>query len=247
MLKITPKRLHRWKLVNTAVLIDKRIICDIIEWDVENWKYSLAFWEQNAGEMVGFRVLELGARNGGLSLFFALKGCRVVCSDIDEPSLSAQVLHARYSVSHLVSYQAVNALSIPFPDNEFDIVTFKSMLGGIGRDNHPEKQVAAVREMHRVLKPGGKLLFAENLIGSPLHRFLRSRFVRWGKSWRYLSLEEVPELFAPFSSLTLQCYGFFGAFGRTNFQHRLLRIPDIVCNSILFDRWKYILFGCAMK
>jgi len=247
MLKITPQRLRRWKLIITAVLMEKRIIRDIIEWDIENWKYALTFWEREAGDISGARVLDIGARKGGLSLYCALKGCTVICSDVNTPEQTAKPLHIRYNVSHRIEYAAVDALNIPFSDSEFDIVIFKSVLGGVGRDNHPERQYAAVGEMHRVLKPGGKLLFAENLRGSLLHQYLRGWFVRWGASWRYLSVDELHNLFALFSSLSVRCYGFFGAFGRTEFQRRLLHIPDALLNPVLPDRWKYILFGCAVK
>ncbi|MBK8926616.1 MAG: hypothetical protein IPM74_12100 [Crocinitomicaceae bacterium] len=57
--------------------LDKEHINDIIRWDVKNWKNALPFWEAHFSIKPGMHVLVLGDREGGLSLYFALKGCVV--------------------------------------------------------------------------------------------------------------------------------------------------------------------------
>jgi len=50
-------------------LIEKDLLIDIFEWDVENWSKSILFWESNSTNLFpNFKALEIGARNGGLSL-----------------------------------------------------------------------------------------------------------------------------------------------------------------------------------
>ena len=50
---------------------------DIIEWDVVNWSKALTFWEKYSKPITGgSKVLEIGSRNGGLSLYAALKRCQ---------------------------------------------------------------------------------------------------------------------------------------------------------------------------
>jgi len=224
-----------------------KTVKDIIEWDVSSWKHALSFWEKHTADLDGASVLEIGSRGGGLSLYFALRGCTVVCSDIDNPAEKALNLHKKYRVTPHISYMNIDAADMGFPDNEFDVVSFKSVLGGIGRDNNYALQKKAVKEMHRVLKPGGRLLFAENMKASSLHVFFRRRYVRWGKSWRYIAADETAELFSPFSNLKTQYYGFFAAFGRTEFQRALLHILDVPLHSFIRERDRYIVFGCATK
>jgi demethylmenaquinone methyltransferase / 2-methoxy-6-polyprenyl-1,4-benzoquinol methylase len=48
-----------------------------------------------------------------------------------------------------------NAMELPFPDNEFDFVTI-----GFGLRNVPD-YMQVLKEMHRVLKPGGKVVCLE--------------------------------------------------------------------------------------
>ena len=56
---------------------------EVIEWDVKNWSRAIEFWEKDIPEnLEGMKVLDIGGRNGGLSLFWALKGADVVCSDV---------------------------------------------------------------------------------------------------------------------------------------------------------------------
>jgi SAM-dependent methyltransferase len=128
---------------------------------------------------------------------------------------------------------------------KFDVIVFKSMLGAI---NTRELQAKAINEMHKALKKGGELFFAENLTASSLHGFLRRKFVKWGNEWRYVTLEEMTAFLSPFSDLNTQAVGFAGTFGRTEKQRNLLGVSD----RLLFDRvipkhWKYILLGVARK
>ena len=133
------------------------------------------FWLANTSlDLSKYLALDLGSRNGGLSLFLALRGSQVVCSDLNGPSDNVKKLHQKHSVSSLVSYAAVNVTSIPYPDLYFDVVVFKSVLGAL--QTYPN-QTKMMQEIYRVLRPGGELWFAENLVASPLHMLARKLFV----------------------------------------------------------------------
>ena len=220
---------------------------DIIQWDVSSWSRALEYWDKNLDWKNVKTGLELGGREGGLSLWMAQKGLDVVCSDLENVKQTAEKLHIRYKVSDNIKYVDIDATHIPY-ENHFDIIVFKSILGGIGRGNNFDIQKKVFSEIHKALKPGGKLLFAENLIASPLHRQLRKRFTNWGNTWRYLSIEEMNLLLSLFSSYKLKMTGISATFGRTESQRNFLsRIDEIVLNRISPDKWKYIGFGIATK
>lgn len=227
---------------------DAGTLSDIIEWDVRNWSAALDFWQRRTTmDFRGCRALEVGSRGGGLALWLALQGAQVVCSDVVDPEGSAVSKHRRYGVSHLISYERIDALQIPY-SAAFDIVAFKSVLGAVGRYGRADRQAAAIRQMHKALKPGGELLFAENLAASWLHQRVRCRFVRWGGTWRYITVEELPGLLAPFRQSAWQASGVLGNFGRTERQRAALAALDIaVFNRITPAAWRYIAMGIARK
>src|SRR5215813_2521070 len=176
-------------------------LAEFIEWDIRNWSAALDFWLTHTTQNIpGCSALELGSRNGGLSLWMALQGAHVISSDLESPTAAASRLHASRGVSPLIRYEAINASGIPYT-SRFDVILFKSMLGAIGGLGGKEGQAHAVREIHKALKEGGELFFAENLVGCPLHRFFRKHFVKWGTRWRYVSVAEMQEFLSPFSKV----------------------------------------------
>jgi len=223
-------------------------IREIIGWDIINWSFALAFWETNTSKnLTNSSALEIGAHDGGLSLWLAQKGCKIVCSDLNGPTKEAQEKHQRYGVRQLIEYQAVDVLDIPY-DAAFDIVMFKSVLGGIGRNEKKELQISAFKQLHKALVSGGELFFAENLAASPFHRFFRKRFVRWGAEWRYVSIQEMKEFLSIFTSYQFKSVGFLGVFGRTEWQRSIFGFLDrILFNYITPAAWRYIIVGIAKK
>ncbi len=225
----------------------KEAIADIIEWDVESWKKALEFWEEKVDWSKINTALELGGRRGGLSLWLAQKGIKCVCSDLENTEITAEPLHKKYGVDSLVEYRDINALAIPY-ENHFDLVGFKSIIGGIGRDNNPQNQKKAFEQIYIALKPGGVLVFAENLSASLMHKTLRKKFVKWGDSWRYVSLAELSEYLSIFSSFELKSTGVLSSFGRNEAQRRALaKFDQLGLNQLSPGSWKYIGYGIAQK
>jgi SAM-dependent methyltransferase len=221
---------------------------DIIEWDVANWAPALEFWRQYTSiEIRGSSALEIGSRHGGLSLWLALSGAAVVCSDLNAPTDEARRKHRRYGVAHRVTYDNVDALDIPY-DEQFDVVVFKSVLGGIGGARGREAQRQALKQIHKALKRGGELWFAENLTASPVHRALRRACVSWAYRWRYPSIDDLLEFTAPFSSCIWTTSGVLGAFGRSEAQRAALsRLDRWMFNRVTPPAWRYIAVGIARK
>jgi SAM-dependent methyltransferase len=221
-------------------------LADIIQWDVRNWSRAIAYWDRAVDWPSVETCLEVGGGEGGLSLWMAAKGKHVICSDLKDTQLKAAPNHRRYGLDALVEYRDVDATNMPF-ENHFDVIAFKSVLGGIGRGGkHVQQKV--IDEILKALKPGGKLLFAENLVASKLHGMLRRRFVRWGRDWRYVTIAEMREFLRNYSHVELRTTGVLGTFGRSERQRRALGAFDQrVLNHLTPAGWQYIAYGTAQK
>ena len=120
-----------------------------------------------AGISASTYVLDVGSGIGGSSRNLAHRfGCRVTGIDLtDEYCRVATMLARRTGLSHLVSYRQGDALDLPFPDGDFDVVWTQHVAMNI-RD-----KATLYRQMHRVLKPGGTLAIYDILAGpgGPVH------------------------------------------------------------------------------
>jgi demethylmenaquinone methyltransferase/2-methoxy-6-polyprenyl-1,4-benzoquinol methylase len=115
----------------------------------------------------GQRVLDIAGGTGDLALAFSKQvgdGGLVVHTDINEAMLSTgrnRLLDAGVSLPTLVC----DAEKLPFADNYFDLV---SVAFGLRNMTHKD---AALAEMQRVIKPGGKLLVLEfSKVAKPLEK-----------------------------------------------------------------------------
>jgi SAM-dependent methyltransferase len=238
-----------------GVPLSSRLLKDIIEWDVQTWSRCLELWKPIVHSMDPgvSRVLTVGERNGGLSLWFALEGFRVTCSDFRGPTRQARSLHERHGVASSITYADVNIFSSPYPDSCFDIVAAKSVIGGLRlvRKDPATRTLGnlslAVAEIHRILKPGGYFLGAENLVGSWLHQRVRSWIQHSNIQWRHLNCAEIDLLFCKFEAVEQMPYGFLGSrFTRFGID-RLTAILDSCVCRFLPRHWKYVCFIKARK
>lgn len=220
------------------------LLRDVFQWEVRSWSRALPLWQAHLPPKRPLQALGIGEREGGLSLWLALQGIHVVCSDLHDLPPATRSLHQRHLVTDKVAYAKADVTALPYADDSLDVVFFKSVIGALGTK---ERQALAIREMHRVLKPGGVLLFAENLTGTPLHRFLRKRFVPWDRYWRYLHPRKDLDLFSPFATLHLRTTGLWANLGRTEAQRDLLARLDTLLIPLVPPSRRTIWYGVAYK
>lgn len=225
------------------------LLSDIFGWDVITWSSSLEHWQRHATvDFTRSTALEIGAgQSGGVSLWLALQGCEVVCSTLDEVPASVRALHRRYGVAHRVRYARLDALDLS-ERNAYDVIAFKSVLGGIGANGRADLQARAIGRLHAALKPGGNLLFAENLTATRVHAAWRRRFGAGKDGWRYLTVREMTQLLRPFGAVHYRTAGFLGAWGSSERQRRMSGALDgLLCRWLVPASWQYVLMGVAIK
>jgi SAM-dependent methyltransferase len=107
------------------------------------------------------RVLEVGCGSGGITRRLAAEaGASAVGVDINPHGIEAATASAlREGLSSRVSFQVVDASQrLPFADASFDAIFSNDAI------NHLPRRVELFVDWHRVLKPGGRLLFTDPIV-----------------------------------------------------------------------------------
>lgn len=99
------------------------------------------------GELDGKKILDVGAGTGRLTVMLRDHRAEVVALDVSEKML--EELHRKNK--HIQTVVG-DAESLPFPDNDFDIVTAAFLIV------HLKNPTRFFDEVYRVLKPGGLFL-----------------------------------------------------------------------------------------
>jgi SAM-dependent methyltransferase len=99
----------------------------------------------------GKRVLDVGSGNGYVLSRYALVGAEVFGVDLTDQAIA--LCRQRFSYMGLVGdFRVADAEKLPFPDNSFDCVCSMGVL------HHVPDTERAIREIVRVLRPGGRLI-----------------------------------------------------------------------------------------
>ena len=147
------------------------------------------------GNLEGKKVLELGTGTGGTATLLAKRGAAVVGIDLLPFRLTeAKARAVEHNVPEAVDFALMDAMHLAFPDNTFDFIISKSVL--VFTDH---KQTA--EECRRVLKPGGKAIFIENMRHHPAVWFYRKAFLKYSGKLHYFSLRDVETVGAEFEKL----------------------------------------------
>jgi SAM-dependent methyltransferase len=96
-------------------------------------------------------LLDVGAQFGSLAIYAAELGCRVAAVDYGS---YAKAFHD-IAVDHAIDYRECNvgAEPLPFADHTFDFVTYTDVI-----EHHAFSPKRVLREIHRVLVPGGRVI-----------------------------------------------------------------------------------------
>lgn len=100
----------------------------------------------------GAKVLDCGAGTGELSLAASDNADSVLCTDLSKNMLKQAQRKARALGADNIEFAARNIFDLQDPDDTYDVVIAGNVLHLL---TNPQ---GAVKEMYRVLKPGGKLL-----------------------------------------------------------------------------------------
>ncbi|MCX6133069.1 MAG: class I SAM-dependent methyltransferase [Ignavibacteriales bacterium] len=143
--------------------------------EVERFRYDSQPFMRELVEFDNFRgkrLLEIGCGLGTDLLQFARGGA--ITSGVDLTPASIELVKKRFALEGIsVDAQVADAENLPFPDASFDVVYSFGVL------HHTPNTQKSIDEVHRVLKPGGRIvimLYHKNsvhvFLGAPIYSML---------------------------------------------------------------------------
>ena len=108
------------------------------------------------------RILEIGGGSQLVARHLCQKfpDAQVICTDVSKPRIEVFDRHFGSAPANLITQGGVDARSLPYEDEEFDLIIGDAML------HHIDFLKPALFEIRRCLKPGGKAIFVrEPIVG----------------------------------------------------------------------------------
>ena len=198
------------------------------------WEYAFYL----LGNIKGKNVLDFGCGGGWISRLLAFKGASVSALDISFEGCISTRKKLRESGFRYDSLAVMDAHSIAFRNSSFDAVFITGVL-------HHLNTARVVPEVHRVLKPGGKVVCYEPLKYGPIMWALRQLWLKLNGLKEYQTTEHEEGLkdsdFAPFNEMFTR--GFIRKF---NFVAKTNRLRNRFGPLALSLRWiDYVLLSAV--
>jgi SAM-dependent methyltransferase len=230
--------------------ISRRELAPFVQWDIPTWTRAIEYWTVQLASNPGAKALEIGSRDAQLASVLSQRfDLSVVCTELYWPHANAAGLAADAGADHRVGFCINDARRLPFPDNTFDVLLAKSVLGGIAgvaadTVGAPEGLRSLLTECARVVRPGGLLLVAEGVAASSLHRRLRATR-EWNRWWHYPSLDEFTTTLSEFGTVDIHATGLVSAmvpdrFGRAK---TVISGVDEHLSRLVPARFRYLAYG----
>lgn len=185
---------------------------------IEDYRYQVEPFIHSEAQFTchkGKKILEIGVGAGTDHLQWARAGAD--CHGVDLTQAAIDTTTARLKLHGLTSnLQRHDAETLPFPDESFDIVYSWGVI------HHSEDPTKIIKEIHRVLKPGGQF------IGMLYERYSVAVFKMWikyallkGKPWKSFSriIWDHVESFATKAYTTSELKEMFGQFKTFKSKH----------------------------
>ena len=115
------------------------------------------------------RVLDLATGTGDIAFGLAARGADVVGLDVTARMIA--LAHAKNRAGRAATFMVGDMLALPFADATFDAATV-----GYGLRNVPDLD-AAIREVSRVVKPGGRLVSLD--FNRPANAIIRCAYLTY--------------------------------------------------------------------
>jgi len=106
------------------------------------------------GAPAGLEILDVGCGDGALAITLGKRGARVTGIDAS-PQLIESARKRAHGEGEPIAFDVAEAQALPFASGSFDVVVAVTVLCLL------EDAGAALREMARVLRPGGRLIIGE--------------------------------------------------------------------------------------
>lgn len=124
----------------------------------------------------GEQVLEIGCGAGVDTILASMMTGptgNVVGVDIVPEMLQQAETNLRMTDLSNVSFKKASGENLPFPGDTFDVVISNGVINLI-----PEKE-GALTELFRVLKPGGRLMVADQIASGSVQKDIKARLANW--------------------------------------------------------------------
>ncbi len=180
------------------------------------------------GDVSGCRVLDVGCGDGELALELTRRGAIVTGIDASAAMIEAAKGRAKQHNAD-ITFQLARAEKLPFPTQQFDVVTAITILCFV------DDAAIVFREMARVLKPGGRLVIGELGKWSTWAAARRIRAWLGSKLWRHARFRTAKELRAHAEQVGLAVQSVRGAvfYPRFRLAMRLLSPFDLAVGRLV--------------
>jgi 2-polyprenyl-3-methyl-5-hydroxy-6-metoxy-1,4-benzoquinol methylase len=123
------------------------------------------------GRLEGKSVLELGCGFGEFTVYLAGQGAEIIGVDLGPNLIAASEMLAKVN-NVTCGFRVASVLDLPFRSSAFDLVTGIDVLHHLS----PADLKQALRETHRVLRPGGRAIFREPVENSRIFNLCQNVF-----------------------------------------------------------------------